>query len=347
MTNVLYGAFSPTMSPDGKKIALISYDIPGYDVYTIDADPATWKSVPYHHEKLPQPPNYAELTKDYKVRPYSPVDTLLPHSWQPIATVNQVGAALTGQDLLWHTNYLAGAWVNFNGDGDGELLLTHSFADLAGPIEPAVPLVSLLLSPRFIQGVFSWPFQQSMRFQQKIDLSAKWGAQPPLQTPDGPVPQSGWLASGNWTMSLSGGRDSVRNFYSFSLQSTALLTNATQGIDVGAEASATWVFDGATAFGCNLKVNAGPRALAVCLIHMPVLWLEWQFGTWPIYFERMDILGVVAVQYADGELKPVYSGAVLFPIYLWYKIRIEFVLGLAVGPTGLVVPIITFQFGQP
>jgi len=52
VTNVLTGAFAPTISPDSKQIAFVGYSIEGYEIHAMEYSPKSWKPVDYQKEPI-------------------------------------------------------------------------------------------------------------------------------------------------------------------------------------------------------------------------------------------------------------------------------------------------------
>jgi len=111
VTNVIGGAMMPDVSPDGKKLAYVSYSSRGYDVATITINPDEWKevrssvsaSVTYRKsvssigidtisETESRNRYVAETNKrNYETHDYNPWPTLLPRFWIPDAYRNENG----------------------------------------------------------------------------------------------------------------------------------------------------------------------------------------------------------------------------------------------------------------
>jgi hypothetical protein len=103
VTNVVSGALSPTISPDGKGLAFISYDSQGYDLHLMDYDPARWKPVSFSLEAVPPWPGFPKL--NYPVRPYDPLPTMKPKYWEPVFHGTQLGARTSAWDALYRRFY--------------------------------------------------------------------------------------------------------------------------------------------------------------------------------------------------------------------------------------------------
>ena len=111
VTNLISGAYDPDISPDSQKIAFTGYSTDGYDVHVMEYDPNSWKpkTEAFQKETIPEWPGFPKT--DYKVRPYSPIASLLPKLWLPIVTPGGVGFFTLGQDAVFQHFYkFSGGW---------------------------------------------------------------------------------------------------------------------------------------------------------------------------------------------------------------------------------------------
>ena len=111
VTNVLNGAFAPSLSPDGQTIAFSSYSAAGYDIHAMRSDPSAWKSAAPYEDRYPQV-QYAEVSVPTSTRPYSPLSTIYPRFWIPwfgysYESGTLVGAFTFGQDVAERQRYIA------------------------------------------------------------------------------------------------------------------------------------------------------------------------------------------------------------------------------------------------
>lgn len=90
VTDVIGGAFDPSVSPDGKKIAFISYSSRGYDISLMDINPCDWIEISVEATSLEKKSSTVEKTSNYQVHPYNPLPTLFPKFWIPIIAVDQI-----------------------------------------------------------------------------------------------------------------------------------------------------------------------------------------------------------------------------------------------------------------
>ncbi|HEY6911494.1 MAG TPA: BamA/TamA family outer membrane protein [Myxococcales bacterium] len=134
VTDVVLGAFEPAPSPDGKRLALVTYGPSGYDVGSMPLDPGSWRPVTAPPVAEERPPVTAlPADEAYPSRPYSPWETLRPHFWLPFAAADvqgtTVGALTAGFDAVDRHEYAASAWWSLSGKEPGwdALYVNHSF----------------------------------------------------------------------------------------------------------------------------------------------------------------------------------------------------------------------------
>ena len=113
VTNLYGGAFSPSLSPDGKTLAFASYSSRGYDIHRMTNDPAAWKPAEPYVDTYPLL-QYAGTTVESSSRPYSPLSTIYPRFWLPWfgssdASGTLYGAFTFGQDAVQRHQYTATA----------------------------------------------------------------------------------------------------------------------------------------------------------------------------------------------------------------------------------------------
>jgi Tol biopolymer transport system component len=127
LTNVIGGAMMPDVSPDGQKIAYVSYSSRGYDIAVMGVSPGTWLEVstPITVAKPILPINEKRSTirtsgfaTEYtNVHDYNPIPTLRPKFWLPLEYTNENGSQLyvstSGSDVLGEHNYLVQIGYDF------------------------------------------------------------------------------------------------------------------------------------------------------------------------------------------------------------------------------------------
>jgi hypothetical protein len=115
LTNVLGGAFTPEVSPDGTRLAFAEYGPAGYDVHVSAFDPAGLGTAPAFVD--PYPPSSApaaELTGPD--RPYRALPTMRPRFWAPFVEGGDeivLGAVTGGADPLFRHLYGAAVQGGF------------------------------------------------------------------------------------------------------------------------------------------------------------------------------------------------------------------------------------------
>ncbi len=113
VTNVQYGVFEPTVSPDNRRIVVTSYAASGYDLAVTDIRAADWQPAPEFAESPPSTP--ASLLTPPSSIPrlyyYNSFPTLLPTFWLPWlslsddAGLQDLGIFTLGWDALQFHQY--------------------------------------------------------------------------------------------------------------------------------------------------------------------------------------------------------------------------------------------------
>ncbi len=110
ITNMLYGAFDPVVTPDGSKIVFSGYSVSGYDLQEMAFDPSRWAETEFKNEELPA---VARYETSYPIHPYNPLETAAPKWWLPVVLLDyddvQFGARTAGMDALGAIVYTAAA----------------------------------------------------------------------------------------------------------------------------------------------------------------------------------------------------------------------------------------------
>lgn len=116
-TNVLYGVFEPAVSPDNKKIALVSYSANGYDIGIIDLKPKEWHEAEEFKDPYPEKIHQPVAVKG-EFYYYHPYPSLLPQFWLPwLSYTNrekELGGFSFGWDVLQFHKYWLIAGYRFN-----------------------------------------------------------------------------------------------------------------------------------------------------------------------------------------------------------------------------------------
>lgn len=94
VTNVMTGAYSPEVSPDGKSMAYIGYNKSGFDLYamSIREDPNSYPDAPPYVDEHPTPPVVQE--RRWEVKPYSRWHTFLPRRYSLQITEGNFGRSV-------------------------------------------------------------------------------------------------------------------------------------------------------------------------------------------------------------------------------------------------------------
>lgn len=104
VTNVLGGAFQPSVSPDGRSVAYSAYSSTGYDVHVAPLDLASGEPAGPFVDELPAP-RADPLPEASRVERYRAWSMLLPRFWTPWIELgdreNRWGAATGGSDALF------------------------------------------------------------------------------------------------------------------------------------------------------------------------------------------------------------------------------------------------------
>jgi hypothetical protein len=91
VTNVLTGAYSPEISPDGKTLAYVGYNKSGFDLYALKVDEATWTEAAPYTERYPPMPPIPE--RRWESVPYKPWRTLRPRAYSASLAPGSFGQA--------------------------------------------------------------------------------------------------------------------------------------------------------------------------------------------------------------------------------------------------------------
>lgn len=117
VSNVLGGAFSPDVSPDGQRIVYQGFILGGYDLFELDVDPERWTvPMPFVNDR-PDPVVIPEDVPVTEPRPYRPLKTLLPRTYLVSTLASTTGTLMTvqtgGSDVVGLHRYSLGATVDF------------------------------------------------------------------------------------------------------------------------------------------------------------------------------------------------------------------------------------------
>ncbi len=108
VTNVLTGAFDPSVSPDGQHLVMEHYSGVGLDIHLVDLTGYEWKTlIMAEDDHSPASTKYAGDSQQ-QVRGYKPLASLLP---DPMPAINEdaegymLGLTLSGKDMLEQHTY--------------------------------------------------------------------------------------------------------------------------------------------------------------------------------------------------------------------------------------------------
>ena len=258
VTNVLGGAVSPTISPDGDEIAFVGYGSEGYDLYKLPLRPETWKPVEFPQETLPDWEGYPRT--DYPVKPYSPWPSLAPRFWLPLPLVPDpgVGVFTLAQDVLFQHLYSVLAGWDFEANAPS---LTATYVN--NRIVPVSLFLAYKPRLRSVGGSVSVPLLLSVERQQVVTVGYTRSQR--LKEPtageekgegdgettdsrqgENPRGEAVWITeqeiSGSYRYSRSGGRERFRDEISLTLSGTLFRRELPPGSDGGdgAAEGTTW-----------------------------------------------------------------------------------------------------------
>jgi hypothetical protein len=95
VSNVLGGAFTPTITSDGSEIVFANYSSRGYDIHVMDNTRATRKTADTYGDPYPAM-KYDEKSVDTVLSPYNPLPTLIPRLWLPNFGYSSYSGTLAG-----------------------------------------------------------------------------------------------------------------------------------------------------------------------------------------------------------------------------------------------------------
>ncbi len=136
VSNVLGGAFSPAVAPDGETLYFTAYSSAGFDLARMPLNPEAWLPVTEVEEAPPAPtpsPRAAPATRDYRLG-----GTLLPRWWLPWFGGDedglQVGLITSAHDPLQRHSYLLTALYGAE-SGRGAYSLLYQYQGLLPTVQ--------------------------------------------------------------------------------------------------------------------------------------------------------------------------------------------------------------------
>ncbi len=178
VTNVLGGAFDPSLSPDGRSLAFSSYSSSGYDIALVPFDLAAATPAGPYSDEHPAP-HADPPPADGRVESYPLASQLLPRFWTPwfesTSSESRIGAATGGSDVLFrHVWALQGTYgsaskrVNASGY---YMYARHRTTLLFGGQDTSDPLDGGLRRTRQLNVQASLPIRRTMRSLQTLSVT--------------------------------------------------------------------------------------------------------------------------------------------------------------------------------
>jgi Tol biopolymer transport system component len=222
VSNVLGGAFMPTITPDGSAIAFANYTSRGFDIHVMDNQPTTRKATGSYRDPYPVM-KYDEQPVSAVQSPYNPLPTLYPRLWLPnfgySAYSGTLGGLFTfGADAVERHSYTLSAlygpskqrtWYDFNYLYDGwypSLKFRAQDIDMsyANLLEQRVGFIAqndYVERSRMLDVSLTFPLleldrQHSLSLGYRRNSVSGLTQVPPWGGYDGAIPAQGRLASG-------------------------------------------------------------------------------------------------------------------------------------------------------
>lgn len=222
VSNVLGGAFMPSLTPDGSAIAYADYSSRGFDIRVMDNQPAVRKAADSYSDPYPVM-KYDEQPVDTVQSRYNPLPTLVPRLWLPNLGYSSYSGTLGGlftfgTDAVQRHSYTLSAlygpskqrtWYDFNYRYDGWFPglklrawdIDMSYAHLLEQRAGFVAQDDYVERSRMLEASLSFPVLEldrqhlfSIGYQRKnvsgLSQVPPWGGY------DGATPAQGKLASG-------------------------------------------------------------------------------------------------------------------------------------------------------
>jgi dipeptidyl aminopeptidase/acylaminoacyl peptidase len=108
VTNVIGGAFQPAISPSGRRMVYLGYSIMGWDLWTLELDPARFRPAPAYVDTRPEPVDTEEVAM-VASEEYEPLETILPRAFLLELGENGFGTELAitfeGSDVVGFHQY--------------------------------------------------------------------------------------------------------------------------------------------------------------------------------------------------------------------------------------------------
>lgn len=222
VSNVLGGAFMPSVTPDGSAIVFANYSSRGFDIHVLDNKPAAWKAADSYRDPYPVM-HYDEKAVSAGQSSYNPLPTLYPHLWLPNFGYSSYSGTLGGlftfgMDAVMRHNYTLSAlygpskqrtWYDFNYIYDGWFPslklraqdIDASHAKLLEQKQGFVAQKDYVERSRMLDASLTFPLleldrQQAWSLGYRRKSVTGLSQVPPWISYDGAIPAQGRLASG-------------------------------------------------------------------------------------------------------------------------------------------------------
>jgi hypothetical protein len=222
ISNVLGGAFMPSVTPDSSMIAFANYSSRGFDIHVMDNQPANRKVVDSYRDPYPVM-QYDLKPVDAVQSPYNPLPTLVPRLWLPNSGYSsysgRLGGLFTfGADAVERHSYTLSAlygpskqrtWYDFNYLYDGffpslkfraqdvDISYSNLLVQKAGFIAQNDYVErSRLLDASMVFPLLKLDRQHELTFGYQRKYVSGFTPIPPWSGYDGQIPAQGRLASG-------------------------------------------------------------------------------------------------------------------------------------------------------
>jgi len=222
VSNVLGGAFMPSVAPDGSAIAFADYSSRGFDIHVMDNQPSNRKAVASYRDPYPVM-KYDEQPVDAVQSPYDPLPTLIPRLWLPNFGYSSYSGTLGGlftfgADAVERHSYTLSAlygpskrriWYDFNYLYDGWFPslkfrswdIDMSYANLLEQKAGFIAQNDYAERSRMFDVSMTFPLlkldrQHALSFGYRRNSVSGLTPMPPWGGYDGAIPAQGRLASG-------------------------------------------------------------------------------------------------------------------------------------------------------
>ena len=241
ISNVLGGAFMPSITPDDNEIVFANYSSLGYDVHILENNPATRKAAGNYRDPYPAM-SYTEKEVVAEQSPYNPLPTLYPRFWLPYfgssAYSGTLGGFITfGSDAVQRHSYVLSAlygpskhraWYDFNYRYDGSYPSLRfsaqdtdmTYASLLEQKTGSSAQNDYVERARVLDALMVFPLieldqQHELSFGYRRKIMGRLSQVPPWAGYDGVIPSQGVLASGRVNYYFN---SAIKYGYSISLE---------------------------------------------------------------------------------------------------------------------------------